>query len=92
MFQLAKIVRASRAMANRSGCPCACVTPMRLTSDSSPSPARCTVGSSQILKSRARDLPALRFVFLFVILGKPLRKSVKDQLQLTHNVKISEKE
>ena len=51
------------------------------------------MGSLQILKPRrACDLRALRFVFLFVILGKPLRKSVKDQLQLTHNVKISEKE
>ena len=29
MFQLAKIVRASRAMANRNGCPCTRVRPMR---------------------------------------------------------------
>jgi len=34
----------------------------------------------------------LRFVFVFGILGKLLLKSLKDQLQLTHNVKISEKE
>jgi len=38
------------------------------------------------------DLPALRFVFLFVIPGRPSRKSVKGQLRLTHNLKINEKE
>src|SRR5262245_38252291 len=92
MFQLTKIVRASRAMANRNGCLCGGVTPMRSTSGSSPSPARCTVGFLQTLKPwRVGDLPALRFVFLFVIFGKPLRKLLKDQLQLTHNVKIKRK-
>lgn len=51
------------------------------------------MGSLQILKPRrAGDLPALRFVFLFVILGRPSRKSVKGQSRLTHNLKISEKE
>jgi hypothetical protein len=41
---------------------------------------------------RAGDLPTLRFVFLFAILGRPSRKSVKGQLRLTHNLKISGKE
>jgi hypothetical protein len=50
------------------------------------------MGFLQILKPRrACDLPALPFVFLFVILGTPSRKSVKGQLQLTHNLKSREK-
>jgi len=50
-------------------------------------------GSLQILKSRrCCDLPALRFVFLFAILGNTVRKSVKGQLSLIHNPKLSEKE
>jgi len=51
------------------------------------------MGSLRILKSRrASNLPALRFVFLFAILGRPSRKSFKGQLRLTHNLKINEKE
>jgi hypothetical protein len=51
------------------------------------------MGSLRILKPRrASNLPALRFVFLFAILGRPSRKSVKGQLRLTRNLKISEKE
>jgi hypothetical protein len=51
------------------------------------------MGSLEILKPRrVCDLRALRFVFLFAILGRPSRKSVKGQLQLTHNLKISEEE
>jgi len=70
MFQLAKVVRASRAMAKRNA-----------------------MGSLQTLKSRrCCDLPALRFVFLFAILGNTVRKSVKGQLSLIHNPKLSEKE
>jgi len=46
------------------------------------------MGFLQILKAGLGcDLPALRFVFLFVILGRPSRKSVKGQLRLTHNFK-----
>src|SRR6476660_1100095 len=93
-FQLAKIVRASRAMANRNGFPYTRVGPMRSwTSGSSPSSARRTTGPWRILKPRwASDLPPLRFVSLFVILGRPLRESVKGQLRLTRNLKIGEKE
>jgi len=51
------------------------------------------MGPWRILKPRrASDLPALRFVFLFAILRRPSRKSVKDQLRLTRNPKIGEKE
>jgi len=51
------------------------------------------MGPWRILKPRwASDLPTLRFVFLFVILGRALRKSVKGELRLTRNLKMSEKE
>jgi hypothetical protein len=51
------------------------------------------MGPWQILKPpRACDLRALRFVSLFAIFGRPSGKLVKDQLQLTHNLKISDKE
>jgi len=51
------------------------------------------MGPGRILKPPwASDLPALRFVSLFVILGRPLRKLVKGELHLTRNLKISEKE
>jgi len=51
------------------------------------------MGSLRILKpQRASNLPALRFVSLFVILGRSSRESVKGQLRLTRNLKISEKE
>jgi hypothetical protein len=51
------------------------------------------MGALLILKPRrASNLPALRFVFLFAILGRSSRKSVKGQLRLTCNLKISEKE
>ena len=51
------------------------------------------MGPWRILKPRrASDLPALRFVSLFVILGRPLRKLVKGELRLTRNLKISDKE
>jgi len=54
---------------------------------------RNAMGSLQTLKSRrCCDLPALRFVFLFAILGNTVRKSVKGQLSLIHNPKLSEKE
>jgi len=50
------------------------------------------MGSLRILKARrASNLPALRFIVLFAILGGPSRKSVKGQLQLTRNVKITAK-
>ena len=51
------------------------------------------MGPWRILKPRrASDLPALRFVSLFVILGRALRKLVKGELRLTRNLKISDKE
>jgi hypothetical protein len=51
------------------------------------------MGPWRILKPReASDLPALRFVFLFTILARPWRKSVKGELRLARNLKISQKE
>jgi hypothetical protein len=51
------------------------------------------MGALLILKPRpGSHLPALRFVSLFVILGRPLRELVKGQLRLTRNLKIGEKE
>ncbi|HEY2680763.1 MAG TPA: hypothetical protein VGI59_05525 [Candidatus Udaeobacter sp.] len=51
------------------------------------------MGPWRILKpQRSGDLLALRFVFAFAILGRPLRKSVKGELRLTRNLKISEEE
>jgi len=49
------------------------------------------MGYLQILNPRrACNVRALRFAFLFAILGRPSRKSVKGQLRLTHNLKIRE--
>ena len=51
------------------------------------------MGSLQILKSRrCCDLLALRFVFLFAILGNTVAQISKGQLSLIHNPKLSEKE
>src|SRR5437773_2712412 len=67
--QVAKMVWASRAMANRNGRACTCDRLMLLAGSDGPCALRCATGSRQILKPpRGFHLPSLRFSFLFAIL------------------------
>ena len=92
LFPLVKMVRESRAMANRIRAPCSRVKPrLSPTSAGRSAAMRPTIGSLEMWKaSRVFDVCTLRFRFLSAIFPKG-RSSVKAQPRiLRHNSVASE--